>query len=74
MIDYFQTRRSKNGKSRAPKQVVVVILYSVNVVFCKGQVGLAHRILLKGVFLRFAKSYVRRCFGNGQTTCGLDDI
>lgn len=50
VIDYFQTHHSKNRKSCAQKQIVVLILYSVNVVFCKGRVGLAHRVLLKGVF------------------------
>lgn len=42
-----------------------------NVVFCNGQVGLAHRTLLKGVLVRLAKSCVRRCFGNGQRNCGV---
>lgn len=53
-----------------------VILYNVNVVFCKGWVGLAHRILLKDIFVRFAKSYVRRCLGSGQGSCvvGLGDL
>lgn len=71
MIDYFQTLYSKNGESCAWKQIVVVILCSVNVVFCNGQVGLAHRTLLKGVLVRLAKSCVRRCFGNGQRNCGV---
>lgn len=71
MIDYFQTLHSKNGESCAWKQIVVVILCSVNVVFCKGQVGLAHRTLLKGVLVRLAKSCLRRCFGNGQRNCGI---
>lgn len=46
----------------------------MNVVFCKRWVGLVYRILLKGVLVRFAKSYVRSCFGNGQGSCvvGLD--
>lgn len=74
--DYFQTRHSKNGKSSAQKQIVVVVLNRVSVVLYKGWVGIAHRILLKGVFLRFAESYMRRCFGNGQKSCGvgLDDL
>lgn len=57
---------SNTWKLCAQKQTLVVILYTVNVVFCKGWVGLAHRILLKDVFVRFSKSYVRRCLGNEQ--------
>lgn len=74
--DYFQTCHSKNGKSHAQKQIVVVVLNSVKVVLCKGWVGIADRILLKGVSLRFAESYMRRCFGNGEKSCGvgLDDL
>lgn len=46
----------------------------MNVVFYRGWVWLAYRI--KGVFIRFAKSYVRRCFGNGQGSyvVGLGDL
>lgn len=74
--DCFQTHHSNTGKSCAQKQIPVVILYKCECSVLQEMGWVVYRILLKGVLVRFAKSYVRSCFGNGQGSgvAGLGDL